>query len=804
MLVFNVVKEMRKYIFEDDFINSTSGFGYARDLKQCRKDVTNRCLFGCRSYAFAVQSFFGKYGTHGLFYPRSSKSSSVIVRLARNTTGWMVGYASVQSDDTEMHSSLQLRIGKEHDVCHAHLTTMLPLTRAGGETREKTLRPAASSGTIPTCQKSGMNRPGIESRSALVGGEQCNRSATVAPLAYKIHSRAKSYFPRDSMSTSAWEGTSATASLHRDTVCDKTLGECCTYSATALACLRFPPHSPSVIFFAPRPSRVTSHAGRAHLAAAASNYTDSAKMVASPVDRCRRHTPTYLSTEDSNLEKMAVRMENAAAPRKMNYKMMSLDSQVTSVQHLPPNLYYLTIVSGSRPFRDEFQSGVTSISRISFKQSERPHWLNEKYRAMASTAVWYRFSEHTSLVAAGSYTALLRAPGSLLFVQGHGLRVGSFLQSATVHTMKVHSRAKLSKRIFSAIRATVTCIKCPIAPMRWRAVFSLRCVSAKWRGFAVSSIVATGDACVVLRAEKVRARHVGELHRWSLTPTIALEAPGVLTRYCSACPRTADSLSFKSVYCAYVHSYITASVNSLIASKRKALNWRLVDIAGFQRRPYHFMANVHSNLGRARKSASLKPDVTLRSRSDKGDTETRALFPVTPTRKAHNWRAIFPLCCVYLWYVKRRPCHFIGGNSIAKFNAGGMHRGRVGLHSDDRDWGHDHLLSVSMLSLEKREGETDVGAMKTRKCKPEPLQLTEFNRAIDPRLQKKKCATVRWLHRKRRRHNWLYSRLRDEEFDVGHLWSRGSANSRKSHDKCVLKPIQRAAVGLALIDLLVS
>ncbi|KAJ8866487.1 hypothetical protein PR048_032330 [Dryococelus australis] len=45
--------------------------------------------------------------------------------------------------------------------------------------------------------------------------------------------------------------------------------------------------------------------------------------------------------------------------------------------------------------------------------------------------------------------------------------------------------------------------------------------------------------------------------------------------------------------------------------------------------------------------------------------------------------------------------------------------------------------------------------------------------------------------------------LRDEQFD-GHLWSRGSGNSRKSLDKCVLQHVQRAAVGLALIDLMVG
>ncbi|KAJ8876102.1 hypothetical protein PR048_024011 [Dryococelus australis] len=50
----------------------------------------------------------------------------------------------------------------------------------------------------------------------------------------------------------------------------------------------------------------------------------------------------------------------------------------------------------------------------------------------------------------------------------------------------------------------------------------------------------------------------------------------------------------------------------------------------------------------------------------------------------------------------------------------------------------------------------------------------------------------------------LAARLRDEQFDVGHLWSRGSGNIRKLLDKCLLKHVQRPAMGPALIDLLVS
>ncbi|KAJ8877602.1 hypothetical protein PR048_022057 [Dryococelus australis] len=46
--------------------------------------------------------------------------------------------------------------------------------------------------------------------------------------------------------------------------------------------------------------------------------------------------------------------------------------------------------------------------------------------------------------------------------------------------------------------------------------------------------------------------------------------------------------------------------------------------------------------------------------------------------------------------------------------------------------------------------------------------------------------------------------LRDEQFDAGHIWSRESGNSRKSLDKCVLKHVQQAAVGPALIDLLTA
>ncbi|KAJ8888229.1 hypothetical protein PR048_007716 [Dryococelus australis] len=46
---------------------------------------------------------------------------------------------------------------------------------------EKTRRPAALSGTIPTCETSGVARLGIEPGFALVGGEQSDRSATALP-----------------------------------------------------------------------------------------------------------------------------------------------------------------------------------------------------------------------------------------------------------------------------------------------------------------------------------------------------------------------------------------------------------------------------------------------------------------------------------------------------------------------------------------------------------------------------------------------------------------------------------------------
>lgn len=42
----------------------------------------------------------------------------------------------------------------------------------------------------------------------------------------------------------------------------------------------------------------------------------------SPKFKLQRHTPILVIAKDSNLQIMAVRMENAAAPRKLNYKMM--------------------------------------------------------------------------------------------------------------------------------------------------------------------------------------------------------------------------------------------------------------------------------------------------------------------------------------------------------------------------------------------------------------------------------------------------------------------------------------------------
>ncbi|KAJ8894521.1 hypothetical protein PR048_007178 [Dryococelus australis] len=51
---------------------------------------------------------------------------------------------------------------------------------------EKTRRPVASSCTISTCENPGVTRPWTESGSALVGGEQSNRSATAVPVGGKL------------------------------------------------------------------------------------------------------------------------------------------------------------------------------------------------------------------------------------------------------------------------------------------------------------------------------------------------------------------------------------------------------------------------------------------------------------------------------------------------------------------------------------------------------------------------------------------------------------------------------------------
>ncbi|KAJ8867766.1 hypothetical protein PR048_031569 [Dryococelus australis] len=45
---------------------------------------------------------------------------------------------------------------------------------------------------------------------------------------------------------------------------------------------------------------------------------------------------------------------------------------------------------------------------------------------------------------------------------------------------------------------------------------------------------------------------------------------------------------------------------------------------------------------------------------DKGDNDTRGWCPITPTRKALNWRAMFPLCCGYYAVARRQQCSPIG------------------------------------------------------------------------------------------------------------------------------------------------
>ncbi|KAJ8878606.1 hypothetical protein PR048_019187 [Dryococelus australis] len=55
--------------------------------------------------------------------------------------------------------------------------------------------------------------------------------------------------------------------------------------------------------------------------------------------------------------------------------------------------------------------------------------------------------------------------------------------------------------------------------------------------------------------------------------------------------------------------------------------------------------------------------------SVKGDTATRIKSTIAAKRKALNWRAVFSSCCVYLWDFQRRPCYFIGGKSVGRFNA---------------------------------------------------------------------------------------------------------------------------------------
>ncbi|KAJ8871320.1 hypothetical protein PR048_027637 [Dryococelus australis] len=62
--------------------------------------------------------------------------------------------------------------------------------RGKREILEKTRGPAASSGTIPTCQNPGSDPARDRTRFALVGGEQANRSDTVAPKWGRVGMRA--------------------------------------------------------------------------------------------------------------------------------------------------------------------------------------------------------------------------------------------------------------------------------------------------------------------------------------------------------------------------------------------------------------------------------------------------------------------------------------------------------------------------------------------------------------------------------------------------------------------------------------
>ncbi|KAJ8878064.1 hypothetical protein PR048_022528 [Dryococelus australis] len=78
---------------------------------------------------------------------------------------------------------------------HTHLASSSSAGMKGWEKREtpeKARQPGKSSDTIPDCKNSGVTRPGIEPGPPLVGGEQSNRSATVASVS--IEETHNNYF----------------------------------------------------------------------------------------------------------------------------------------------------------------------------------------------------------------------------------------------------------------------------------------------------------------------------------------------------------------------------------------------------------------------------------------------------------------------------------------------------------------------------------------------------------------------------------------------------------------------------------
>ncbi|KAJ8870439.1 hypothetical protein PR048_029461 [Dryococelus australis] len=53
----------------------------------------------------------------------------------------------------------------------------------------------------------------------------------------------------------------------------------------------------------------------------------------------------------------------------------------------------------------------------------------------------------------------------------------------------------------------------------------------------------------------------------------------------------------------------------------------------------------------------------------KGDTATRINSPIAAKRKALNWRTVFSSCSVCLWDFQRRSYYFVGGKCVGRFNA---------------------------------------------------------------------------------------------------------------------------------------